>query len=87
MKDVQILTNDQVLQLLSVEECIPVIENLFCCLENCQMPPKMYLDIPNGDFRAMPAIVNNTAGIKWCGVHSGQICFSIWWNKKTKVVN
>ena len=69
MKDVQILTNDQVLKLLSVEECIPVIENLFCCLEKCQMPPKMYLDIPNGDFRAMPAIVNNTAGIKWCGVH------------------
>ena len=69
MQDVQILTNDQVLKLLSVEECIPVIENLFCCLDKCQMPPKMYLDIPNGDFRAMPAIVNNTAGIKWCGVH------------------
>ena len=69
MKDVQILTNDQVLKLLSVEECILVIENLFCCLDKCQMPPKMYLDIPNGDFRAMPAVVNNTAGIKWCGVH------------------
>lgn len=33
------------------------------------MPPKIYLDIPNGDFRAMPAIVGSTAGIKWCGVH------------------
>ena len=33
------------------------------------MPPKIYLDIPNGDFRAMPAVVGSTAGIKWCGVH------------------
>ena len=33
------------------------------------MPPKTYLNISNGDFRAMPAIVDNTAGIKWCGVH------------------
>ena len=33
------------------------------------MPPKVYLDIENGDFRSMPALVKDTAGIKWCGVH------------------
>ena len=65
----QTLTNDQVRQLISVEECIPIIEELFKDLSSCQMPPKIYLDIPNGDFRAMPAVVKNTAGIKWCGVH------------------
>lgn len=31
------------------------------------MPPKLYLDLPeyDGDFRAMPAYVDGSAGIKW----------------------
>ena len=64
-----ILNNNEVDNLLTVNDCIPIIENLFKNLDNSQMPPKIYLNIPNGDFRAMPAIVDNTAGIKWCGVH------------------
>jgi ornithine cyclodeaminase/alanine dehydrogenase-like protein (mu-crystallin family) len=64
-----ILCNDKIAELLTVSECIPIIENLFKNLDNSYMPPKTYLNIPNGDFRAMPAIVDNTAGIKWCGVH------------------
>ena len=32
------------------------------------MPPKGYMDVPNGDFRSMPAVVNQTAGIKWAGI-------------------
>ena len=63
------LTNDQVCEILSVSECVGVVEDLFKDLSNTQMPPKIYLDIPNGDFRAMPAVVGSTAGIKWCGVH------------------
>ena len=66
---VKYLDNNQVCEILSVSECIGVIEELFKDLSNTQMPPKIYLDIPNGDFRAMPAIVGPTAGIKWCGVH------------------
>jgi alanine dehydrogenase len=65
----RLLTNEDVSRLLTVEECIPVVERVFKEIENTQMPPKIYLDIPNGDFRAMPAVVGNTAGIKWCGVH------------------
>ena len=65
----RLLTNDDVSNLLTVEECIPVVERVFKEIENTQMPPKIYLDIPNGDFRAMPAVVSNTAGIKWCGFH------------------
>lgn len=65
----RLLTNDDVSRLLTVEECIPVVEKVFKEIETTQMPPKIYLDIPNGDFRAMPAVVGNTAGIKWCGVH------------------
>ena len=68
MSNPVILSNDEVGELLSVKECIGIIENLFKDLSHTQMPPKMYLNIPNGDFRAMPAVVDNTAGIKWCGV-------------------
>lgn len=64
-----IFSNQDIHDILLVSECMGVIENLFKNLDKCQMPPKIYLDIPNGDFRAMPAVVGNTAGIKWCGVH------------------
>lgn len=69
MANLTILSNDEVAELLTVSECISLIDNLFKNLDNSYMPPKTYLNIPNGDFRAMPAIVDNTAGIKWCGVH------------------
>lgn len=62
-------TDLQIKEVLSVEDCIPVMENLFANLEDTHMPPKVYMDIPNGDFRSMPAIVGENAGIKWCGVH------------------
>ena len=69
MASLTILSNNEVAELITVSECIPIIENLFQNLNDVQMPPKVYLNIPNGDFRAMPAVVHNTAGIKWCGVH------------------
>jgi len=69
MLPVKYFTNDEVAQILSVPECIEVVEDLFINIENTQMPPKVYMDIPNGDFRSMPAVVGDTAGIKWCGVH------------------
>ena len=69
MLPVRYLNNNEIKELLSVGETISVMEDLFKDLSDCQMPPKVYLDIPNGDFRAMPAVVKNTAGIKWCGVH------------------
>ena len=62
------LDNRQIQAILSVPECIGVIETVFKNLHLSQMPPKIYLDIPDGDFRAMPAIFDKTAGIKWCGV-------------------
>jgi len=35
------------------------------------MPPKLYLDLPEyrGDFRAMPAYIDGSAGIKWVSVY------------------
>ena len=69
MLPVKYFTNDEVANIISVPECIEVVEDLFNNIEDTQMPPKVYMDIPNGDFRSMPAVVKNTAGIKWCGVH------------------
>jgi len=69
MSDLTILSNEDVRSLISVSECIDIMEDLFTDLSDTQMPPKVYLNIPNGDFRAMPAVVKNTAGIKWCGLH------------------
>ena len=69
MQNIPMLNNEQVGKLITVSECIDIIERLFKDLDHTQMPPKTYLNIPNGDFRAMPAIAYNTAGIKWCGVH------------------
>ncbi len=69
MKDIRILSNNEVSDIISVSECMPVIEELFHNLDKCQMPPKVYLTIPDGDFRSMPAVYDKTAGIKWCGVH------------------
>jgi alanine dehydrogenase len=35
------------------------------------MPPKAYLTLDKGDFRAMPASVPGAAGVKWINVHLG----------------
>lgn len=69
MDNIRILSNDDVDNLLTVSECIPVIDNLFANLDKTQMPPKVYMNVPNGDFRSMPAVVDKTAGIKWASLN------------------
>ena len=69
MKNVHTLSNADVDRLITVSECIKVIENLFENLDSTQMPPKVYMNVPKGDFRSMPAVVGNTAGIKWAGLN------------------
>ena len=69
MDNVRILSNDDVNNLLTVSECIPIIDNLFANLDNTQMPPKVYMNVPHGDFRSMPAVVGPTAGIKWASLN------------------
>lgn len=36
-----------------------------------QMPPKVYIQLHSGDFRAMPGAVPGAAGVKWVNVHPG----------------
>jgi alanine dehydrogenase len=35
------------------------------------MPPKAYVSLQKGDFRAMPAALPGVAGVKWVNVHPG----------------
>ena len=67
-KPMKMLSNDDVAKIITVPECITIIEKLFQNLDVTHMPPKVYMDVPNGDFRSMPAVVHETAGIKWAGI-------------------
>ena len=33
------------------------------------MPPKTYVLLKDGDFRAMPSVISGAAGLKWVNVH------------------
>ncbi|MDO8578803.1 MAG: ornithine cyclodeaminase family protein [Dehalococcoidales bacterium] len=66
-----ILNKKQVLDLLKMSEVITVVEQAFRDLAagNSSMPPKAYLSVEKGDFRAMPAALPGAAGLKWVSVH------------------
>lgn len=70
-----ILSRQDVINLLSIEDAIDAIERGFILTakNSVVMPPKLYLELPSydGDFRAMPAYVEGIAGIKWVSVHPG----------------
>ncbi len=70
-----IISERIVRDLLTIEEAINAVELSFklTALNQVIMPPKLYLDLPSyhGDFRAMPAYVDEIAGIKWVSVHPG----------------
>jgi len=56
-----------------MKEALQAVEHAFK-LEaegKTRMPPKLYLDLPEyqGDFRAMPAYIDGSAGIKWVSVY------------------
>ena len=66
-----ILSRRDVAGLLDMREVIPTVEQAFrdYASGKAQMPAKVYLQVPRGDFRAMPAAVPNAAGVKWVNVH------------------
>jgi len=67
------LGKSDVLPLLDMKEIIPAVEDAFrqWALGQAQMPPKSYLTVDKGDFRAMPASLPGAAGLKWVNVHPG----------------
>jgi alanine dehydrogenase len=73
--DVPVFSGKMVAGLLSMDEAIEAVERSFVLKARGEsvMPPKLYLDLPGygGDFRAMAAFIDGTAGIKWVSVHPG----------------
>jgi alanine dehydrogenase len=67
------LGKSEILPLLDMKEVIPAVENAFLqwAQGKAQMPPKSYLTVDKGDFRAMPASLPGAAGMKWVNVHPG----------------
>ncbi|MFQ5744244.1 MAG: ornithine cyclodeaminase family protein [Acidobacteriota bacterium] len=68
-----VLTQSDVRSLIHMSEAIPAIEEVFAAhgRGETQMPVKVYLDLPQhaGDFRAMPAYIQGSAGVKWVNAH------------------
>jgi len=64
-----VLSEQETQELLGIPEALKVVERAFQLQAEGKviMPPKLYLDLPayHGDFRAMPAYVDGSAGIKW----------------------
>lgn len=66
---VLMLVGHEIGELLSMGEALKQVEYALR-LEvegRAIMPPKLYLDLPDyhGDFRAMPAYIDGSAGLKW----------------------
>ncbi len=78
-----LLTGREIKQALTDEDCFRAVESAFRAHGEGKMllPPKIYLTLPNhrGDFRAMPAYLENPArcGVKWVNVHPGNRRYSL----------
>ncbi len=68
-----VLGKKEVLPLLDMKEIVAVVEEAFGAWARGRvaMPPKSYLTLEKGDFRAMPAAIPGGAGLKWVNVHPG----------------
>jgi alanine dehydrogenase len=68
-----ILSAKDLRSLYSVELGLSAVERAFKAhgLGEALMPPKVYLSLPkyDGDFRAMPAFLDGSAGVKWVNAH------------------
>jgi len=68
-----LLTRKEIDGLLSMKDTIAAVEQAFIDWADGKgsMPPKAYLQVKDGDFRAMPAALPGAAGMKWVNVHTG----------------
>lgn len=68
-----LLTASDIEKILNMKDVLEAVEFAFreYGLGKTIMPPKLYLDLRkfNGDFRAMPAYVGGSAGLKWVSVY------------------
>ena len=66
-----LLAGSQVKSMLGMREVIGVVEDAFVALAEGRavMPPKAYVVLEKGDFRAMPSVLPGAVGLKWVNVH------------------
>ncbi len=68
-----LLSRYEIEKLLTMNEALKAVENAFSLKAQGKaiMPSKIYLDLPeyHGDFRAMPAYIDGSAGMKWVSVY------------------
>jgi len=66
-----LLDRKAVKTLIRMPDVVNVVEEAFrmCGEGKGKMPPKVYLSVEHGDFRAMPAALPGCAGMKWVNVH------------------
>ena len=71
----RILTGSQVSEVLGMDLAVAAVERAFAAHGRGEalMPPKVYLPLEKygGDFRAMPAYLDGSAGVKWVNSHPG----------------
>jgi ornithine cyclodeaminase/alanine dehydrogenase len=71
--DTLILTQSDIAELISMDAVVDAVEKAFAAYGRgeAQMPAKVYLSLEqhNGDFRAMPAYLDGSAGVKWVNSH------------------
>jgi ornithine cyclodeaminase/alanine dehydrogenase len=69
-----VLTRSDVEQVATMELAVAAVERAFAAFGRGEatMPPKVYLPIEDhdGDFRAMPSRLGDSAGVKWVSVHA-----------------
>ena len=65
------LSKNDMQSLLNMRDVIKAVEQAFkdWALGRASMPPKAYLVLEQGDFRAMPGAIPGAAGMKWVNVH------------------
>jgi len=70
---VLVLDRSEIEELLSMGEALKAVEHALRLSAEGKaiMPPKLYLNLPDyhGDFRAMPAYIDGSAGLKWVSVY------------------
>ncbi len=71
MMSTLIIGAKDVRELLHMEEVMVAVEDGFRAYGEgrLEMPPKSYLRVEDGDFRAMPACIIGAAGVKWVNSH------------------
>jgi alanine dehydrogenase len=66
-----LLDRNNIKNLIRMADVVNVVEEAFrmCGEGRGKMPAKTYLSLEHGDFRAMPAALPGSAGVKWVNVH------------------